>query len=44
MPSNLDASVSPQPAMAALDEAEWALARALRTRSYAETVTQDDAA
>lgn len=31
-------------AMAALDEAEWALARALRTRSYAETVTQDDAA
>jgi len=31
-------------AMAALDEAEWALARALRTRSYAETIPQDDAA
>jgi len=30
-------------AMAALDEAEWALARALRTRSYAETIPQDDA-
>lgn len=31
-------------AMSALDEAEWALARALRTRSYADTVLKDDAA
>lgn len=31
-------------AMAALDEAEWALARALMTRSYADKVSQDDAA
>jgi len=31
-------------AMTALDEAEWALARALKTRSYADITAQDDAA
>lgn len=31
-------------ALSALDEAEWALARAMMTRSYADTVTQQDAA
>ncbi len=31
-------------AIASLDEAEWALARALRTRSYAESSEKEDAA
>lgn len=38
------AEASMEVAISALDEAEWALARALMTRSYAESVAEGDAA